>query len=201
MSDDSTDRDAPGESPERDGSDDSSERNTSDDTFSRERPADPLEPNDPGDTPTQAAEESAPSGGDSDADAPLSDLARRVSDRRGERSQSSVDDGSATSDEGGSSGDPFETMSVAEIDEETLWSSLEDPDDPTTKVGVGEPAEPISESEPNAREYVVSKEEYCERCPYLSEPPELSCDHEGTRIVEVDDVEHFCVRNCPMVEK
>jgi hypothetical protein len=174
VSDGATDRDGDGER------DDSGERN-------------------PGDGRSVDARDGA------DGDVPLSDLAERVAERR-ERRTERADIKAGSRQGGGETGetddaDPFEEMAVGEIDEETLWSSLEDPDDPAATVGGAEAAEPVDDAEPDAREYVVDKGEYCQRCPHLSDPPELSCTHEGTRIVEVEDVDHFRVRNCPIVEQ
>lgn len=153
--------------------------------------------------------------GASDAEAPLSDLARHVSDRRRGReptdsaSRRSGDAEQAT-ERGGASGgsdDPFRQMSVAEIDEEVLWSSLEGGEEPTVTVGPAEPAgagdlaDEEATATANANETVVPKGEYCQKCPYLHDPPELACTHEGTEIVAVEDADHFRVRDCPMVEK
>lgn len=45
----------------------------------------------------------------------------------------------------------------------------------------------------------VSKHSYCERCEYFSEPPEISCSHEGTEIVEFVDMETVRLVDCPIV--
>lgn len=55
--------------------------------------------------------------------------------------------------------------------------------------------------DPEADEHIVDKQEYCQRCEYLGEPPALRCTNEGTEIVEVVDSEHFRVRSCPMVSE
>lgn len=156
-----------------------------------------------------------PASGD---DAPLSDLAERMSRQR--RDRSDVDSAEPAPDiepelsEGPPpepDDDPFDRMSVGEIDEEELWSSLGSDD---AGVGVGaapdagslggvEPAsgvESVDGAGPETREHVVPKDKYCQSCPYLDDPPELACTHEGTEIVEVVDSERFRVRNCPMVE-
>lgn len=155
---------------------------------------------------------------DPDADAPLADLARRVSDRRrASDSESAAQSGtppdveSVEREEPPAEGDdPFRRMSVAEIDEETLWSSLEADAEPTVAVGspesaesadVGTPGEEGAEAASEPNEHVVSKTEYCQKCPYLQDPPELACTHEGTEIVAVEDADHFRVRNCPMIDE
>ena len=170
-----------------------------------------------------ASEESAdadPAGSEATGDdAPLSDLARRV----GRRSRDADDGGSPEPtpdlDPELSDGpppdpdeDPFDRMSVGEIDEETLWSSLGSDDAagadvdadvgtvPLGDVGPASGVESVGDAGPEAREHVVPKDKYCQSCPYLDEPPALACTHEGTEIVAVVDNERFRVRNCPMVE-
>jgi hypothetical protein len=107
-------------------------------------------------------------------------------------------------------------MSVGEIDEETLWSSLGSddtagvgvdvdtaPDEDTGSLGSVEPVsgvESVGDAGSALPEHVVPKDKYCQSCPYLDDPPELACTHEGTEIVEVVDNERFRVRNCPMIE-
>ncbi len=151
----------------------------------------------------------------SEDDAPLSDLANRVRRQPRDRTSEGPEDSAPdlepepSDDPPPESGDdPFDRMSVGEIDEETLWSSLGSDD----AVGVGVDADPldgadpasgvdsVGDAGPGAAEHVVTKDTYCQSCPYLDEPPELACTHEGTEIVEVVDSERFRVRNCPMVE-
>jgi len=151
-------------------------------------------------------------------DAPLSDLARRVGRRSRERNREGSPEPTPDLDPELSEGsppdpdeDPFDRMSVGEIDEETLWSSLGsdgasadiDADVGTVPLGDVEPAsgvESVGDAGSEAREHVVPKDKYCQSCPYLDEPPALACTHEGTEIVAVVDNERFRVRNCPMVE-
>jgi hypothetical protein len=47
----------------------------------------------------------------------------------------------------------------------------------------------------------VSKHTYCENCKWLSEPPEVSCTHEGTEIIEFLNTETVRLVNCPVVEE
>ena len=164
-----------------------------------------------------------------DDDAPLADLARRMG-----RERSGDDRESADLDADLSEGpppdpdeDPFDRMSVGEVDEEALWSSLgaeelggigpdagvdantgvtadattaanTDVDSPGENAAAG-PGSPDGTA-PVGREEIVPKSDYCQSCPYLDSPPELACTHEGTEIVEVVDTEQFRVRNCPMVD-
>ena len=180
-------------------------------------------------TGDETGELDAPAG-----ESPLSDLARRASqrgDRADDRTQEDHDsagsegstlDFDAAFSEGpppDSDEDPFDRMSVEEIDEETLWSSLGSDD--TASVGVGAdvdvtPAdsagtlgdvdpvpEPGSVDDDGAtpETHVVPKTKYCQSCPYFEDPPKLACTHEGTEIVEVVDSDRFRVRNCPMVDR
>jgi len=48
-------------------------------------------------------------------------------------------------------------------------------------------------------ESIVPKRSYCERCEHFSAPPEVGCTHDGTRIIEMVDRDHFRVENCPVV--
>lgn len=120
--------------------------------------------------------------------APLSDLARRVGERRTSRSTDGDDA-------------LFDEVDVGEVDEETLWTSLTEPNpDDATRVGTGTAAEESSEDAPGHSDHVVPKAEFCEQCPHLADPPELACEHDGTEIVEVTDADRFRVRDCPMVD-
>lgn len=157
---------------------------------------------------TEDAEPSDRPSEDRDEDAPLSELAQRVSDRRRQRDPESGDGLSADDGEvSAGDADPFEEVSVSEIDEETLWESLGGDTDQDPELSVG--ADPVDEpgamgaahASPEPREHVVSKESYCQKCPHLGDPPELQCTHDGTEIVEVVDSEHFRVRECPMVDE
>jgi hypothetical protein len=95
---------------------------------------------------------------------------------------------------------PFESMDVGAVDGEEVWGELFDDDDGGGEfVGVGGEAERVGEGTAYA-EFVVEKAEFCKQCPFLGDPPELHCTHEGTDIVEVVDTEHFRVRECPMVD-
>ena len=125
----------------------------------------------------------ADSSDDATADVPLSELASEVA---------------ADADAVDPEESPFETVDTADIDPEEAWERLEA--DEGFQPPESEPtAEPVEETEADAPEHVVDKRQYCQQCPYLSSPPELSCDHEGTEIVEVRDSDNFRVRNCPMI--
>lgn len=119
--------------------------------------------------------------------APLSDLARRVGERRGSRSKGGDDA-------------LFDEMNVGEVDEETLWASLTDFEAAeAAHVGAEASAEEVRGDVPGYVDHLVPKAEFCQQCPYLADPPELACEHEDTEIVEVVDSDRFRVRECPMV--
>lgn len=125
-----------------------------------------------------------------DSDASFADLAEETRERR----RGDPEDG------------PFERVEVSEVDSEALWESLADADGDPGPGGGSEPvggADPGEESERGGDaderpEHVVNKREYCQRCRYLSTPPEVACGHEGTDIVELVDADRFRVRGCPM---
>ena len=50
-------------------------------------------------------------------------------------------------------------------------------------------------------EQVVPKRSYCEKCEHFAAPPETACEHPGTEIRELVDMEHFRVSRCPVVAK
>lgn len=129
----------------------------------------------------RASDGSTPGPADPSADevpgAPLGELASSVRERQ-EGQRDSVDDGL------------FEEQDVASIDTDVVWDRLEDDetdDTPTATAG--------------REERVVEKRAYCERCPFFSSPPEVACGHDGTSIVELVDVDHFRVADCPKVEE
>lgn len=109
------------------------------------------------------------------ADAPLGDLATSI-DRRRDRARDAAAD------------DLFTQEDVREIDPDVVWDRLEDD-------------EPIETPAGEREVRVVEKDSYCEGCPYFSQPPAVGCDHEGTQIIELVDVEHFRVVDCPKVRE
>ncbi|SFK74704.1 hypothetical protein SAMN04487950_0891 [Halogranum rubrum] len=159
--------------------------------------------------------ESAPT----DDAAPLDELAREVRERNANRENGTASEREAV----------FEQVDVDSVDRERLWEDLltdsaDDDDDAVASVGQVErtgraetaqnadaettrsaDAETPSmveevESPSDVTEHVVPKREYCQRCPHFSAPPDATCTHDGTDIVEVVSVGEFRVRNCPMVD-
>ncbi|MGZ0746736.1 hypothetical protein [Haloparvum sp. AD34] len=94
--------------------------------------------------------------------------------------------------------DPFEEMEVEDLDEEDVWAALSGAEEPEVEIG-GE-ATPV-ETEEGVEDHIVDKREYCQRCPYFTEPPTVACAHEGTAIVEAVTTDEFRVRGCPMISE
>lgn len=117
-----------------------------------------------------------PQEGGRKADAPLGSLAASVDERRG-RESDRPDDGL------------FDQESVPEIDADVVWERLDD----------DEPSELPDEADPDVS--VIEKRSYCEQCPFFSEPPDVECNHDGTEILELVDMEHFRVIDCPKVRE
>lgn len=107
---------------------------------------------------------------------PLGDLADRIDERRGDEPDAEFDD-------------LFEDTGDANVDSEALWE----------QVGGEGPFDDDGEDEPERR--VVEKRKYCQGCKYFSDPPDVACTHRGTEILEVVDVDHFEVFNCPVVRE
>ncbi len=95
----------------------------------------------------------------------------------------------------GRTGDPFESpdsafqrVELGDVDPEEVWEQL------SAAQARG------SVAEARKRTYAeVSKHRFCEQCEYFTGPPEVSCTHEGTEILEFPDVEHVRVVDCPIV--
>lgn len=99
------------------------------------------------------------------------------------------------SDVGRREGDPFESfedafdeMDIDKLDSDVVWQELTSAE---SRGSVGERQE---------RAYTdVSKHSYCEQCEHFSPPPDITCTHEGTEIVEFLDMETVRVVDCPVV--
>lgn len=137
--------------------------------------------NDVGDSPAAGRADDASADdlfeeGGADADAPLSSLAASVENRR-ERTDARPDD------------ELFDEESVPEIDADAVWERL----------GEDEPPELPDDTDHDVR--VVEKRSYCEQCPFFSTPPDVQCTNDGTEILELVDMEHFQVVDCPKVRE
>ena len=85
----------------------------------------------------------------------------------------------------------FEPVEHSALDDETVWESiLADEDEEGTH--------PSAELDADV---VVSKERYCKRCEFFSDPPDVACTNSGTEIVELVGVDRFRVKNCPVVSR
>ncbi|MFC3958613.1 hypothetical protein [Halovivax cerinus] len=81
----------------------------------------------------------------------------------------------------------FEAVPVNELDSDRLWERLADDE--------AGPAVDLADRE--IRE--IDKHRYCHQCEHFTDPPTLGCEHDGTSILELVDVETFRVANCPVV--
>lgn len=117
---------------------------------------------------------------------PLEDLRRDV-EQRGSDDESTTDEAADV--------DPFTEMSVDEIDAETVWADVlgEDDLDPESVAAAG------FDAGDDGRFQIVNKQ-LCHRCQYFGDPPTLHCTHDGTQIHELEDMDHYRVSACPMVE-
>ncbi|WP_436931302.1 hypothetical protein [Halosimplex halobium] len=105
-----------------------------------------------------------------------------------------------------SEGDPFESASsafersgVEGIDPDEVWDRLTaDPDADAAAGGDGEVDPPDGDEDDVV---TVSKHSYCEGCEHFSPPPDVTCTHEGTDILEFVGVDDVRVSNCPVVEE
>lgn len=135
-----------------------------------------------GDDPGDARDSDGPTGRTASARqdeagrAPLEEVAAAVDERRGAESE--------PPEEG-----MFAEEEVTEIDTDVVWQRL-DGEDATVDVTEGE------------REVtVVETGSYCQRCPYFTAPPAVSCRHDGTEILEFVDMDHVRVVDCPKVRE
>lgn len=157
-----------------------------------------------------------PAADDTDEEEPLSELRERIEAERGANidgqgeTETEEEPLSELARESQSSTERereelFEEVDVGEIDAEAVWDAVvEEGMPPETALGElseSEPAEPAEPTGPaeGTNEHVINKREYCQRCEYFSEPPDATCNHEGTEILELTDNDSFRVRDCPKV--
>lgn len=85
-------------------------------------------------------------------------------------------------------GGAFESRDSGGIDEDRVWDEIADAQ---AQGSVRDASE---------RDYAeVSKHAYCERCEYVTAPPDVGCTHDGTEILEFVDVDTVRVVDCPIV--
>lgn len=113
---------------------------------------------------------------------PLGDISEKIERRREDRSDDLFEQA-------------FEEMGVDSRETETVWERLAD--DPADASDDASAASPSSDSDRDVR--VVDKRAFCQSCRFFSAPPEMSCAHEGTTILELVDTSRVRVANCPIV--
>lgn len=111
------------------------------------------------------------------SDAPMADLAKRVSEGQ----------------EPPDLDEEFEKVETPEIDADDVWADLEEGTD-NEPVTTGER---VDASIPG--DVRVIPKRTCHTCPYFGAPPELHCTHDGTEIRSVVSPDEFEVVDCPMV--
>lgn len=121
-------------------------------------------------------------------DSPLSDLRQRIDDAELPPGADDVTEEDADLET------PFDEMDEAVLDAEDVWAELE----------AGAESEPIVtgdqvEKTDSSGDVRHIPKRVCHNCRYFSEPPSVSCTHEGTEIREVVSPEKFEVVDCPMV--
>lgn len=89
--------------------------------------------------------------------------------------------------------DLFDEVAVPELDDEAVWEAIAE------DVDIVHAAVP-DRTPDNEDEAIVSKNQFCQKCEYFSEPPEVACTNPGTEIVELVGVDRFRVHDCPVVE-
>ena len=93
-------------------------------------------------------------------------------------------------------GDPFdsEDSMFTQVDIDT-----EDPDNVWEQLTRDE--QNLPEVKKQQRIVTVPKQTFCEQCPYLSEPPEIMCEHETGEIQKIVSPSKIRIVNCPVVER
>lgn len=103
--------------------------------------------------------------------------------------------------------DLFDEVPSANLDAGAVWAELEGSTtaiDATASDDAEHVEDPLDDAvlgEGPGDEAIVSKGSYCQRCEHFSSPPDVGCGNPGTEIVELADVKHFRVRNCPVVAR
>lgn len=150
--------------------------------------------------PTAGAEEEA--GEDTAADpetqddAPMADLRRRIEERAHGEVENGADGEDPRTDVDFE--DAFEEMDMDDeagsgIEADDVWAELEGGGEARAEA-VGERVR--TDEDRDVRHIPKST---CHSCPYFGEPPEVACTHEGTEIREVVGPEEFEVVDCPVV--
>ena len=99
--------------------------------------------------------------------------------------------------------DPGAQPGVQTGDDPAAWSGDGSTEDPFTEGDRTDlEAQVVTpEDDSDDLEAIVPTSTYCQRCEHFATPPAVACDHPGTALLEVVDVDHFMVRDCPVVEQ
>lgn len=176
------------------------------DDHDRDRDADGGETEHDPDDGSESESESESAGAGAGPDVP--DVDPNLSSTGGEREAAPMSDLAAEVSEedlAGTDDDLFEQKQKPEVDREELWRQVTDEETAqrvVEKTDVDDAQTRRSDSdETDDVVRVVEKSAYCHACPFVSEPPDIHCTHEGTEILEAVDMQHFRVRNCPIAEE
>ena len=87
--------------------------------------------------------------------------------------------------------DLFESVETPDLDEEAVWEAVLSDD------------EEMVDADPRGMgaDAVVPKDQYCKRCEFFSDPPDVTCTNPGTEIEALVGVDKFRVTNCPIVAR
>lgn len=94
----------------------------------------------------------------------------------------------------------FTEVDIESVDESAVWEELSEGDENGSGVSLGT-ADGFADLEDDGDGVIVPKESYCQQCEYFSSPPAIECTNPGTEILELVDIEHFRVRECPVVSR
>lgn len=103
--------------------------------------------------------------------------------------------------------DLFDEVAAEDVDAGAVWAELEGAAPAAGTAGpddAGDVEDPLDDAvlgEGPGDEAIVAKASYCQGCEHFSSPPDVDCDNPGTQIVDLVDVKHLRVRNCPVVAR
>lgn len=94
----------------------------------------------------------------------------------------------------------FTEVDIESVDESAVWEELSESDENGSGISLGT-ADGFTDIEDDGDGVIVPKESYCQQCEYFSSPPATECTNPGTEILELVDIEHFRVQECPVVSR
>jgi hypothetical protein len=95
--------------------------------------------------------------------------------------------------------DPFDSLEASDEPEDPFAAFGEELFEDESIDADWEPSLEEGGVGPVENDAVVPKRSFCERCEFFAAPPEVSCSHPGTTIVELVDIGRLRVTNCPVV--